>query len=44
MLGTETLDVLKIKSFIYYEELGDSQIVGRVGGKTLRWASRYDFQ
>lgn len=38
MLEMETLSFLRRKRFIYYEELGASQIVGRVGGETLSWA------
>lgn len=42
MLETETLDILRRKRFIYCEVLGTSKIVGRVGGETLRGASRND--
>ena len=40
MLETETLDILRRKRFLYYEELGASKFIGRVGGETLKWASR----
>lgn len=43
VLEIETLDILRRKRFIYHEELDASQIVGRVGGETLSWASRNDF-
>lgn len=43
VLEIGTLDILRRKRFIYYEELGASQVVGRVGGETLSTASRSDF-